>query len=208
MPLSYDMLKCRFSLKGGDLRTKHIAILFSGNGSNMENLYRTLHNRDFGDTHIEIPLSIASRERAFGIKRCENLGLKCAILPSRDYGEYYDEALLDTLGKYPIDLVVLAGFMKVLGERFLARYTTINIHPSILPLFKGANGIVESYQSDMKIAGVSVHFVTSELDSGALIAQDIIHKIEGESLADFEVRIHALEHRIYPQAVLKVLGCE
>lgn len=190
------------------MRTINIAILFSGNGSNLENLYRKLHDKVFGNKRICIPIALSSRSDAFGITRCKNLGLSCKILPSRDYKDDYDQALLHALQPYKIDLVVLAGFMKILGENFLAKYQTINIHPSILPLFKGAHGIAESYKSDMKIAGVSVHFVTSELDSGEIIAQDIIHKIKGESLEDFERRIHALEHAIYPKAIEEVLNLD
>ena len=187
------------------MEIKNIAVLFSGNGSNMENLYLKLHNQIFGNIKIDFKIAISSRKDAYGIKRCENLGLKCEVLASKENKEYYDLKLLEILKPYHIDLVVLAGFMRILGDSFITTYKTINIHPSILPLFKGANGILESYKSDMKIAGVSVHYVSNELDSGELIEQDIIKKIDGEDLQSFENRIHALEYEIYPKAVLKVL---
>lgn len=192
------------------MRVKNLAILFSGNGSNMENLYLHLHNKIIDDMQINIPIALSSRRDAYGVKRCENLNLKCEILSSKDYKDKskdkYDARLIEILKSYNIDLVVLAGFMRVLGDEFCQTFCALNIHPSILPLFKGSNAIVESYQSDMKIAGVSVHFVNKELDSGKLIAQDIIHKIEGESLESFEDRIHSLEHKIYPEAILRVLN--
>lgn len=184
---------------------KNIAILFSGNGSNLENLYLKLHNKIFNDIKIEFKIAISSRKDAYGITRCNNLGLKCEILSSKENKENYDLKLLDILKPYSIDLVVLAGFMRILGDEVINAYKIINIHPSILPLFKGANAIVESYQSDMKVAGVSVHYVSSELDSGELIDQDTLKKIDGEELESFKNRIHNLEYEIYPKAVLKVL---
>ncbi len=185
--------------------TKNLAVLFSGNGSNLENLYLKLHNKVFDNCKIDFKIAISSRKNAYGITRCENIGLKCEVLSSKDNKENYDLKLLDILSPYNIDLVVLAGFMRVLSDRFIDAYTTINIHPSILPLFKGANAIVESYQSNMKVAGVSVHYVSSELDSGELIDQDTIKKIDGEELESFKNRIHNLEYEIYPKAILKVL---
>ena len=184
---------------------KNIAILFSGNGSNLENLYLKLHNKIFNDVKIEFKIAISSRKDAYGITRCNNLGLKCEILSSKENKENYDLKLLDILKPYSIDLVVLAGFMRILGDEVINAYKIINIHPSILPLFKGANAIVESYQSDMKVAGVSAQYVSSELDSGELIDQDTLKKIDNEDLKSFENRIHNLEYEIYPKAVLKVL---
>lgn len=195
------------------MNTTKIAILFSGNGSNLENLYLKLHNKTYTtlndeEYRIEVCLAVSSRSDAFGIKRCENLGLKCELLSSRDNKIDYDKKLIDILKSYNIELVLLAGFMRVLSENFCDNFIAINIHPSILPLFKGANAIVESYNSDMKIAGVSVHFVSKELDAGKLIAQESIQKIDGEDFSEFKDRIHTLEHDIYPKAVLKVLSCK
>lgn len=187
------------------MEIKNIAVLFSGNGSNMENLYLKLHNNIFGSIKIDFKIAISSRKDAYGIIRCKNLGLKCEVLASKENKENYDLKLLELLKPYNIDLVILAGFMRILSNDFINVYKIINIHPSILPLFKGANGILESYKSDMKIAGVSVHYVSQELDSGEIIAQDVIKKIDGEDLKSFENRIHALEYEIYPKAVLKVL---
>ena len=186
------------------MEIKKIAILFSGNGSNLENIYIKMHEKIFGDFKIQIPLAISNNAKAYGITRCKNLGLHCEILPRN----FDDLTLINILQKQKIDLVVLAGFMKVLGKEFCKSYKTINIHPSILPLFKGANALRESYESYMRIAGVSIHFVNEILDSGELISQDIIQKIDGESFEDFKRRIHSLEHRMYPQAILKALNCK
>lgn len=187
------------------MKVVNLAILFSGNGSNLENIYKKLNGKICGDKMICFPIAISSRKSAYGIKRCENLGLKCEVLDDKTD---YDTKLIEMLKKYNIDLVVLAGFMKILGEKVCKSFKILNIHPSILPLFKGANAIKQSYDSYMKIAGVSVHYVNEELDGGELIMQDIIYKIKDESLESFESRIHALEYEIYPKAILEVLDCK
>ena len=199
------------------MKTINLAILFSGNGSNLENVYKKMQNAyivvsksmcESSENEIvmlNFPIAISSNESAFGITRCANLGLKCEIIDYKaNKGDFF-EKIIATLESHKIDLVILAGFMKILPPAFNAKFHAINIHPSILPLFKGAHAIEQSYQSDMKIAGVSVHFVNDELDSGALIAQDIIQKIDGELLESFEARIHALEYEIYPKAIEKAV---
>ncbi|MDE6885583.1 MAG: phosphoribosylglycinamide formyltransferase [Helicobacteraceae bacterium] len=187
------------------MKEVRLAILFSGNGSNLENIYKNMNDKNFDDFLVKIPLAISSRKDAYGIERCKNLGLKCEIIASKEHKVDYDKKLISILESNNINLVILAGFMRILGKEFCSKFIALNIHPSILPLFKGANALKESYQSDMKIAGASVHYVSDELDSGELIEQDIIYKIEGESFSDFESRIHALEHKIYPKAILKAL---
>lgn len=197
------------------MKTINLAILFSGNGSNLENIYKKMQNayivvlpNKSAQNEIimlNFPLAISSNKSAFGITRCANLGLKCEVIDYKKNKSGFFEKIIATLESYDIDLVILAGFMKILPPTFNKKFCAINIHPSILPLFKGAHAIAESYQSDMKIAGVSVHFVSDELDSGTLIAQDIIHKIEGESFESFESRIHALEYELYPKAIEKAV---
>ena len=194
------------------MKTIRLAILFSGNGSNLENIYKKMQglvisesSRNGESIKLDFVLAISSKESAFGIQRCANLGLKCEVVDYKQNKADFIPKIIALLERNQIDLVILAGFMRILPPEFTAKFRAINIHPSILPLFKGAHAIEQSYQSDMKIAGVSVHFVSDELDSGALILQDIIHKIEGESLENFEARIHKLEYEIYPKAIIKAI---
>ena len=189
------------------MREARLAILFSGNGSNLENIYRKMQNLiiDSAKIKLNFALAVSSKESAFGVTRCKNLGLKCEVVDYKKNKENFFPKIMQILRNAQIDLVILAGFMRILPPEFNAHFRAINIHPSILPLFKGANAIKESFESDMKIAGVSVHFVSDELDGGALIAQDIIYKIEGESLESFERRIHELEYEIYPKAIIKAI---
>lgn len=180
---------------------KKIAILFSGNGSNLEAIVRAL------DKEIEIAVAITNNKDAYGVKRCEYLGVECQIIPHSEYEsrEDFEKSISIILDKKGVDLVVLAGFMRILTPYFVKRYKCVNIHPSILPLFKGANALKESYESNMTIAGVSVHFVNEELDGGEIVVQEVIDRVRGESFESFKEKIHALEHDLYPRAIRDIL---
>ena len=110
---------------------------------------------------------------------------------------------MSILQQYSLDLCVLAGFMRILTPIFTQAVQAVNIHPSLLPLFKGANGIKESFESQMKLGGVSVHWVSDELDGGEIIAQGVVEK--DKDLENYESKIHKLEHYLYPLAVLEAL---
>lgn len=191
----------------------NIALLFSGNGSNLENIIRYFRQdsvkKELESLKInaDFALAICNKKEAFGITRCQNLGLECEILSHRDFATRleFDNALLDILRKREIDLVILAGFMRILGEEIVSQIHAINIHPSFLPLHKGANAIKDSYFSNEDFGGVSVHWVSKELDSGEIILQERLPKIKGESMEEFEKRIHALEYAIYPKAIISAL---
>ena len=230
-------------------KVKKIAILFSGNGSNMENLIKELHQKSFvlggaggsearenkagkeggagamevkdgsgnkasGDStpigleiKLEITACICNKKDAYGITRCQNLNIPCIMLPHEEFKtrEAFDEALASKLVDLGVDLVLLAGFMRILTPDFTSRFKIINIHPSLLPKHKGAHAIEDTYSSHDAEGGVSVHWVNEELDGGEIILQDSIPKIQGESLEDFSARIHQLEYTLYPKAVIRAL---
>lgn len=188
-----------------------VAILFSGNGSNVENIITK--QKDIAAAllphHLtpHIALAISNNPNAYGITRCKRLGLECKVINHRDFATraLFEQALAQCLEEYRIDLVILAGFMRILGEEFVEKFRAINIHPSFLPLHKGAHAIAESFHSTEDFGGVSVHWVSGELDSGAIIMQEKLPKIAGESLQDFESRIHFLEHTLYPKAIIEAI---
>lgn len=195
------------------ISTINIAILFSGNGSNLENII-THFRQDSVLSELEssgicanFSLGVCNKKEAFGITRCQTLGLKCEILPHSDFAlrNDFDNALSKILRDRNINLVILAGFMRILGGEFVREFRTINIHPSFLPLHKGATAIKDSYDSSEDFGGVSVHWVSEELDSGEIICQEKLPKIPSESLQDFENRIHALEYVLYPKAIKTAL---
>lgn len=189
-----------------------IAILFSGNGSNMEHIIKTLHQKDFNVNdatyHINIVGCICNKEDAYGITRLEKLKIPCIILPHKNFKnrEDFDSALKQQLETMQINLVVLAGFMRILSPDFCNAFKIINIHPSLLPKYKGAHAILDSFNSGDLEVGVSVHWVNEELDGGEIILQKSFFREEGENLENFEKKIHNLEYEIYPQAILKAIS--
>ncbi|KGI56602.1 phosphoribosylglycinamide formyltransferase [Campylobacter sp. MIT 97-5078] len=184
-----------------------LAILFSGNGSNLENLLEKLHKKKFGENEFEVVLCLCNKADAFGIQRAKKYKLDTLIIEHSKFAsrEKFDQALVNEIQKNEADLAVLAGFMRILSPVFTQNVKAINLHPSILPLFKGANAIKESFYSDMKLGGVSVHWVNEKLDGGKIIAQEAFQK-EGLSFEEFEAKIHALEHEILPQTIMKIFS--
>ncbi len=189
------------------MSVKNIAVLFSGSGSNLEAIIKTLHNKSFDGVKICAKLLISNNPNAGGIARAQKYGLNTKIINHKDFAsrEEFDSALVREIsGDGDIELVVLAGFMRILSPVFTQNIKAINLHPSILPLFKGAHAIKESFESDMQIGGVSVHWVSSELDGGQIIAQRAFQRGD-KDLIQWEAKIHEIEHEILPQTILKLL---
>ncbi|EKR5468720.1 phosphoribosylglycinamide formyltransferase [Campylobacter upsaliensis] len=182
-----------------------LAILFSGNGSNLENLLAKLHQKTFNQNRFEVVLCLCNKKDAYGIERARKFGLESVIIEHKDFKsrEEFDEALVKKIKESGADLTILAGFMRILSPVFTQNIKAINLHPSLLPLFKGANAIKESYESDMKVAGVSVHWVSEELDGGKIIAQKAFEK-KNLNFEEFEKQIHALEYELLPQSVIEL----
>ncbi|MBR8462294.1 phosphoribosylglycinamide formyltransferase [Campylobacter sp. faydin G-105] len=190
------------------MQTKKIAVLFSGNGSNLESILEHVHNKIYSGVKFEVVLTISNKADAYGIVRAAKYGLKSVVIENKVYKsrEEFDVALVAEIKKYDVDLVVLAGFMRILTSVFTSAVKAINLHPSILPLFKGANAIKESYESDMQVGGVSVHWVSEELDGGKIIAQRTFERTENMSKEAWESRIHEIEHELLPQSIIKILS--
>lgn len=187
---------------------KKIAILFSGEGSNLEKLLTTLHNQVFEYCKIEVVTTICNRPNAGGIEKSRYFGIEPLIIDHTLYKsrEDFDKKLVQAIHQSGAELTVLAGFMRFLTPYFTQHVKAINLHPSLLPLFKGGNAIQESYDSPMKVAGISVHYVNEELDGGEIIAQRCFEKIDGMDFETFETKIHALEHELLPETVKKLLN--
>jgi phosphoribosylglycinamide formyltransferase-1 len=187
---------------------KKIAILFSGNGSNMENILQTLHHKHFEHCSIEVVTTICNRPNAEGIEKSRAFGIEPHIIDHTLYStrEAFDEALVEAIHTSGAELTVLAGFMRFLTPYFTQHVKAINLHPSLLPLFKGGNAIEESFHSPLQTAGVSVHYVSEELDGGEIIAQRSFEKEEGMTLEAFEAKIHSLEHKLLPECIKILLN--
>ncbi len=181
---------------------KRIVILFSGNGSNLEAIANKLHGKS-----LTIAKAITNNPEAGGIERAKRYGIPVQIINHKDFKsrEAFDQKLVEEIEKVAPDLVVLAGFMRILTPVFTSRIkNALNVHPSLLPLFKGANALRKSYESGMRVAGVTVHWVSEELDGGEIIDQSCFHR-ENESFEEFEAKIHTLEHELYPAVIEKIL---
>ena len=185
---------------------KNIAVLFSGSGSNLQAILEKVHGKIFKDIKINVALLICNNPDAKGIERAKKFGLETVVINHKDFSnrEEFDRAVVDEIGKFKIDLTVLAGFMRILTPVFTDNIKAINLHPSILPLFKGAHAINDSFYSDMQVGGVSVHWVSSELDSGQIIAQKTFAR-KAKTLQEWEEKIHKIEHKLLPKTIIKIL---
>ncbi|BCZ18701.1 phosphoribosylglycinamide formyltransferase [Helicobacter sp. NHP19-012] len=181
------------------MHSLRLGILFSGEGSNMQNLIEKLHQKVYWqqdkEIRLEIVLCATNNPKAGGIKRCENLNMPYIVGAEDNFISAFKGCVL----------VLCAGYLKILSPKFLAHYKAINIHPSFLPQHKGANALKRSFSSQSGL-GVSVHWVSDELDNGKLILQESLSLKPQESLESYTQRVHALEHKLYPQASLRALG--
>ena len=178
---------------------KNIVILISGRGSNMQAVVEAA----VPNTRVAAVLS--DRADAAGLAWAAGRGIPTAALNHKDYPtrEAFDEALAESIDRYRPDLVVLAGFMRILGSAFCRRYAgrLINIHPSLLPAFPGLDTHKRALDAGCRIAGCTVHFVTEDLDCGPVIAQGAVPVLDGDTPDTLAARVLAAEHRILPQAV-------
>jgi len=181
----------------------NIAVLVSGNGSNLQALIDAEKSGALSGGRIV--LVVSDNARAFALKRAEKSGIKTFILEKEQFNsrEEYDEVLMETLKADKIELVVLAGFMRILSGGFIDAYENrvLNIHPALLPSFKGKDGIKDAFKSGVKVTGVTVHFVEHELDSGPVILQRSVPISAEDTLGSLEEKIHAAEHKLYPEAI-------
>jgi len=187
--------------------TKKIAVLFSGGGSNLEAILERLHGKVFGQTKIEVALALTNKANAGGIEKAARYGLQSVVIEHVNFAsrEEFDAVVVQEIKRINVDLTVLAGFMRILTPVFTRQIRAINLHPSLLPLFKGAHAIKESFESDMKVGGVSVHWVSEELDGGKIIAQRAFEKSMGMSFEAYEAKIHEIEHEILPETIVQIL---
>ncbi|MBI2312058.1 MAG: phosphoribosylglycinamide formyltransferase [Betaproteobacteria bacterium] len=177
---------------------KTMVILISGRGSNMEAL---LKSRLPG----KIAAVISNRPDAKGLQTARGQGVETAVIDHRAHPtrEAFDAALAQAVDRYSPDLVVLAGFMRILTDRFVARYSgrLLNIHPSLLPAFPGLDTHARAIESGVTIHGCTVHFVTPSLDHGPIVIQAAVPVLPGDTEDALAARVLSHEHRIYPQAV-------
>lgn len=187
---------------------KKIAVLFSGAGSNLEQILEKVHGKEFLTCKVEVACLICNKADALGIEKAKKYGLETTLVEHKNFKsrEEFDRELVRIIKQSGAQLSVLAGFMRILTPEFTKSVKAINLHPSLLPLFKGANAIEESYNSGMKVGGISVHYVSEELDGGEIIAQECIKIEKNMSLEEYEKKIHELEHELLPKTIIDILS--
>ncbi len=178
---------------------KNIVILISGRGSNMQ----AIVNAAIPDARIAAVLSNSTT--AAGLAWAAERGIATDSLNHKDFPSRlaFDQAMMEKIDAYQPDLVVLAGFMRILTPEFCAHYSNrlINIHPSILPAFTGLHTHERALEAGCRVAGCTIHFVTPELDCGPIISQGIVPILDGDTPDNVAARVLTVEHRLFPQAV-------
>lgn len=185
---------------------KRLGILLSGRGSNFEAIARNVAE---GSIDAEIALVIANRTEAGGLEVARRMGLPAMCLPSKGLDrETYDRMLIAELERARVDLVCLAGYMRLLSGMFTRAFPNriLNIHPSLLPAFPGLDAQFQAWQHGVKFSGCTVHFVDENLDSGPIVRQAVVPVLDKDTVETLSARILAEEHRIYSEALRIVLG--
>jgi len=179
-----------------------VAVFISGRGSNLKAL---LEARDAGELDVNIGLVVSNRAAAGGLEHAAAHGVPSAVLSHREFSSRkdYEVRLLELLGEHEVDVVVLAGFMRILTGHFLSQFPNrvLNIHPSILPAFPGVDAQAQALDYGVALSGCTVHFVDEGTDSGPVIEQAVVPVLPDDDRDSLAKRILAQEHRILPRAL-------
>jgi phosphoribosylglycinamide formyltransferase 1 len=182
-----------------------VAVLISGTGTNLQALLDTVHGKSERGTSIEIVGVASSRPDAAGLQRAERAGVETAVFAIAGHPDRTarDRALGDWLEQRDVDLVVLAGFMELLGPELVRRFPNriVNVHPSLLPAFPGVGAIQQAVEHGVRVTGVTVHYVDEHLDNGPIVLQEALELPYPAPIAEIEQRLHRIEHRLLPRAV-------
>ncbi|NND81988.1 MAG: phosphoribosylglycinamide formyltransferase [Gammaproteobacteria bacterium] len=177
-------------------------VLISGSGSNLQAF---IDQVDQGELPIDLSLVVSNNPDAYGLTRAQQAGIDTACINHRDFDsrEEFDQALLDRIDMAEPDIVILAGFMRILTAEFVHHFENrlVNIHPALLPKFPGTDTHQRAINAGEHWHGATIHFVVPEVDAGPIILQGRIQVRRGESAEQLQQRVHKIEHRLYPLAV-------
>ncbi|PLZ98889.1 phosphoribosylglycinamide formyltransferase [Fischerella thermalis CCMEE 5268] len=179
-----------------------LGIMASGNGSNFEAVAQAIKD---GQLNAQIQVLIYNNPDAYAAVRASNWNIPAVLLNHRDYSsrQEFDRQIVQTLRQYDVDWVIMAGWMRLVTEVLIDAFTNkiINIHPSLLPSFKGSRAVEQALASGVKITGCTVHLVSLEMDSGPILMQAAVPVLQGDTPETLHARIQVQEHRILPQAI-------
>ena len=180
----------------------NFAVLASGRGGNLKAIINAVES---GKINAHLKVVISDKKDAYALEHAREAKIPTAFLNPKDFHdrEAFDRAVVERLHEFKIDFVVLAGYMRLVSSFFLRQYPDkiLNIHPSLLPAFKGTHAIKDAFDSGVKVTGPTVHFVNEEMDGGPIILQERVAVDPQDSVESLEEKIHEAEHRIYPQAI-------
>lgn len=191
------------------MTAKHkIAIFASGYGSNFEAIARAA---EAGVIPAEVALLVCDKSTARACQIAEQMNIPTFIFSAKDYASKaeYEQKIVERCRKAEVELICLAGYMRIVGEMLLKAYNghIINLHPSLLPAFKGARAIEQAMEYGVKVFGATIHYVDESLDGGQIIAQRAV-EYNGDSLEEITAKIHAVEHQLYIETIKKILNKE
>lgn len=184
------------------MKPTKLGVLLSGSGTNFQAI---LDHMPALQDRGKITVVISNKANAYGLERARKAGLKAVHLPHKAYPtrKEYDAALVDCLQAHGVDWVILAGFMRIVTQTLLNAFPhrVVNIHPALLPSFKGLHGQSQAYKAKVTISGATVHLVTTEMDAGPIIAQGAVPVLEDDSADSLSTRILSMEHQLYPLVI-------
>lgn len=179
-----------------------LAVLASGYGSNLQAIINAVQN---GEVEGRVVVVISDQRDAYALQRARDEGIEALFLDPHSFSgrDPYDREIITQLQKRHVELVLLAGFMRLLSSHFVKEFKDriMNIHPSLLPAFPGLDGVKQALAYSVKVTGCTVHFVDEGLDTGAIILQEAVNVYDRDTEDSLHQRIHAVEHRLYPRAV-------
>lgn len=185
---------------------KNIAVFASGNGSNYEAVAQAVQD---GQISGKLVLLFTDKRSAFALERARKFDTPTASFSPKEFTnkKEYEETLLELLEQKQVDLIVLAGYMRIVGPTLLEKYEgrIINIHPALLPNFPGAHGIEDAFKAGVSETGVTVHYIDAGVDSGPVIAQEKVQIESVDTLETLETKIHAIEHQLYPKVIEEII---
>jgi phosphoribosylglycinamide formyltransferase-1 len=183
--------------------TTNIAVLVSGRGSNLQSIIDSIESGSIRD--VKISVVISDVKNAFALERARRHGIDGIFIDPRSFVDKkaYEQDVLKTLGQYDIGLILLAGYMRIVGREIIEAYRNkiINIHPALLPSFKGLHAQKQAFDYGVRVSGCTVHFVDEGMDTGPIIIQKCVPVLEGDTPDTLAARILEQEHQIFPEAV-------
>ncbi len=177
-------------------------VLISGSGTNLQAVIDAIAA---GTLDAQVPIVVSSRPDAYGIERARAAGIETLALSRETYADprAADARIVEALQRAGCDYVVMAGYMRKVTDAILDAFPdrVVNLHPALLPAFKGAHAIQDAFDAGVKVTGVTVHFANAEYDKGPIIAQRAVVVAEGDTVDALEAKIHAVEHELYPETL-------